>query len=313
MTLDHEQRADDTPRWLHRWAVLTVCVALVVLSLGALVTTRRVGMADPIWPTYPWHLLLIDWQEPTPGFLIEHSHRAAGYTIGICAIVLAAGLWFGQPRRWLGVLGIAFLLAVIVQGLLGGFRVLLHEWLGQHLSLIHGFFAQLVFALAVSLAVFTSAGWRHADARVSLRLRRLSLITVGLLLGQLLLGGFVRHTYAPLGQRGHLLNAFLVVGAVVALMRMTREDGAAGRPLRQAAHLLVGLLGVQVAIGVEAWMTRLVNMSLTGQVFIRTAHFVVGAAVFGAAVATALYANRRRLAAPVVPRRVAQRELEAVA
>ena len=41
------------PRWIHWCAVLTVCAALPLLTLGAEVTTRGVGMVDPRgfrWP-----------------------------------------------------------------------------------------------------------------------------------------------------------------------------------------------------------------------------------------------------------------------
>src|SRR5437763_11893759 len=114
------------PRWLHAWALLTVCATFVLLLLGAVVTTFRVGMADPIWPTYPWHLLLISWQEPSAGFLIEHTHRLAGYLVGCCVIGLACALWLGERRTWLRWLGLTALGAVIVQGLLGGFRVKLN-------------------------------------------------------------------------------------------------------------------------------------------------------------------------------------------
>src|SRR5438067_3475709 len=123
--------------WLHRWAVLTVCATFVLLLLGAVVTTFRVGMADPIWPTYPWHLLLISYDEPRPGFIIEHTHRLAGYIVGCCVIVLAIGLWYYHPRRWLGWLGVLALAGVIVQGLLGGFRVVLNALVGTNLALIH--------------------------------------------------------------------------------------------------------------------------------------------------------------------------------
>src|SRR6516225_9513298 len=71
-----------SPQWFHLLALLTVCATFALLLLGAVVTTFRFGMADPIWPTYPWHLLLISWQEPRPGFLIEHAHRLAGYIVG---------------------------------------------------------------------------------------------------------------------------------------------------------------------------------------------------------------------------------------
>src|SRR5579872_725127 len=95
------------------WALLTVAATVVLLALGSVVTTFRVGMADPVWPTYPWHLLLISWDEPSPGFLIEHTHRLAGYVVGCCVIVLALGLWRTATPRWLAGLGAAALAAVI--------------------------------------------------------------------------------------------------------------------------------------------------------------------------------------------------------
>src|SRR5437588_9517273 len=113
-------------RWLHRWAVLTAGMTVAALLTGAVVTTFRVGMADPVWPTYPWHLLLISWSEPSAGFLVEHSHRAAGYLVGCCVIILACGLWRSETRRWVRWLGMAALAGVVVQGLLGGFRVKLN-------------------------------------------------------------------------------------------------------------------------------------------------------------------------------------------
>src|SRR5947209_2375922 len=226
MTTDYGLRTTDstTSRWLHRWAVLTVCATFVLLLLGAVVTTFRVGMADPVWPTYPWHLLLISWDEPSPGFLIEHSHRLAGYVVGCCVIVLAAGLWRAAPRRWLRWLGTAALLGVIAQGLLGGFRVKLNALVGTDLATVHGCFAQVVFALLVSLAVFTGPAWfaaAPAAKAAPASLRRWSLYVVVLLYLQIILGAVLRHTHAGVAQRGHLLLAFLVVAAVVWLVNST--------------------------------------------------------------------------------------------
>src|SRR6516165_8792636 len=123
MTTHHSSLITHYSPWLHRWAVLTACATFVLLLLGAVVTTFRVGMADPIWPTYPWHLALVSWKEPSPGLIVEHTHRLFDYLLGLCCILLAAGLWYFQKRRWLGWLGVAALGGVIVQGLLGGFRV----------------------------------------------------------------------------------------------------------------------------------------------------------------------------------------------
>src|SRR5262249_38564368 len=148
----------------------------------------------PIWPTYPWHLLLISWDEPKPGFIIEHSHRLAGYLVGCCTIVHAWGLWRNENPSWLRWLGVTALLGVIVQGLLGGFRVKLNELFGPNLALLHGCFAPVVFTLLVCLVVFTSKGWSDPSSRTtpviaSRTLRRWSKLVAVLVFLQIIFGG----------------------------------------------------------------------------------------------------------------------------
>src|SRR5437868_7541429 len=101
------------PSWLHAWAVLTAVSAAAAVTMGAMVTTFRVGMADPVWPTYPWHLLLISYDESSAGFLIEHTHRLAGYVVGCSIIVLAVWLTISSRRTWLTGLGWVVLMCVI--------------------------------------------------------------------------------------------------------------------------------------------------------------------------------------------------------
>lgn len=286
-----------TPLWLHRWAVGTVCATVVLLVLGAVVTTFRVGMADPVWPTYPWHLLLVSWQEPRSGFLIEHSHRLAGYVVGCCVIVLAAGLWLHAPHRWLRWLGVAALGAVIVQGLLGGFRVYLDRLLGPHLAVIHGCFAQVVLALLVSLALFTSPGWFRETGRSVAGahrdwLRSWSWLTTGLVLVQIVFGALIRHTYSPLGQRGHLLLAFAVVVAVAVLAKEVLDNRTRDQSLDRAVALLAGLILVQVGLGVESWMVRFTATGAAYQAVIRTAHTLLGSLILATSVAVVLLQAR---------------------
>ena len=234
MTVPISETSFRSPRWLHRWAVFTACATFVLLALGSVVTTFQVGMADPIWPTYPWHLLLVSWEEPRPGFLIEHTHRLAGYIVGCCVIVLAAGLWRREPRRWLRWLGLTALAGVILQGLLGGFRVKLNEWVGTDLALIHGSFAALVFATLVGIAVFTSPGWVTRAKQVGTgsndnRLWRGSLIVTGLVYLQIVLGALLRHANSSLSQRGHLLVYQATTASAVQRLAVStgRLEGAA--------------------------------------------------------------------------------------
>jgi cytochrome c oxidase assembly protein subunit 15 len=295
-------------RWLHYWAILTVCATLPLLGLGAEVTTKQVGMVDREWPTVPWHLWLESWQERGLGFLIEHGHRLAGYIVGCCVIGLMIGLRLGQSRRWLSWLGVAALVGVSMQGVLGGLRVRLNAWWGPELAMIHGCFGPLVFTLLVSLAVFTSRGWTEdaGDApRAEANVRRWSLIVVALGYLQLVLGAWLRHLGGGLSQRAHLLTACAVVAAVAWLTKLVLDSTGDWR-LRRAAQVLVGLVVVQLCLGVEAWMIRFSSLGglyypqryLAREDLVRTAHVLVGAVTLAAAAVVALQARRR--GAPVV-------------
>lgn len=294
------------PRWVHAWAVLTALVTLPLLLLGAEVTTKQVGMVDPEWPTPPWQLWLTGWRDSGLGFLIEHGHRLAGYTVGVCVIVLTLALWFTEPRRWMRWLGVAALLGVITQGVLGGMRVRLNALLGPDLALIHGVFGQMVFALLVTLAVCTSRRWAETSERLppedTVGMRRWSLVVVGLLLLQLVLGAILRHKGTPLGTRGHLLIAFAVVGSVVWLAREAWLGRGAAAHLQASVRVLAILIAIQVLLGVEAWVTRFsqpatlaAQPQALGRDLVRSAHVVVGSLVLAAGVAASLQAHRHTL------------------
>lgn len=289
------------PRWLHVWSVLTAGATVALLALGAVVTTFQVGMADPIWPTLPWHLALIDWTEPNPGFVIEHTHRLAGYIVGCCAIVLAAGLLASARRNWLKWLGVSALAGVIVQGLLGGFRVRLHALLGTNLAIIHGCFGQIVFSLFVSLAVFTSARFAAASlpADEAPRLRRWSLALTSLVFLQLIWGALVRHTNGALAQRLHLMTAFAVVAVAVWFARTAGANPEARRVLGHGLILLGVLLVLQVMLGVESWLGKYAGVLLPemhkptiGQAATRVAHVLVGSFILATSVVLTVLLHR---------------------
>lgn len=301
-----------SPRWLHRWAVLTVAATAVLLAVGAVVTTFRVGMADPVWPTYPWHLLLISWDEPSPGFLIEHTHRLAGYVVGCCVIVLALGLWLAQTPRWLKWLGVAALAGVIAQGLLGGFRVYLHSLIGPNLAVVHGFFAQVVFSLLVALAVLTSRRYAAASlpAADSRRLGRIALVLTAAALLQLSSGVLLRHLHGTLAARAHLYTA-IAVGAAAGWLAATVMLTPAARPLLRGPLLLLGaFLTIQVLLGVEAWFNKFAGVLLPelepvtiSSAAVRTGHVLIGSWILATSVALVLLASRRatRIAPAVEP------------
>ncbi len=319
------------PRWVHWWAVLTACLALPLLILGAEVTTRGVGMVDQRGFRWPWEIIRL-FADPgyreglslvlSFGLVIELTHRLFGFLVGIAAIVLCVGL-LATGRGWKRWLGVAVLLGVTAQGLLGLYRVDLNALFGSTLSLVHGCFAHLVFALLVSAALWTSRGWMASGPAASPRLRRWSLVVVLLIYGQLVLGALVRHKDLALGARAHLLGAFVVVAAVVWLVRLAREAPPGERAGTRAVGVLAVLVGLQLVLGVESWLSKFaVDGHMLRQVeplpveteLIRSAHYLVGALTFAASVAVALLAHRQASwAARTVPQPAASGRLEGAA
>jgi heme A synthase len=302
----------NTPRWLHVWAVVTVLATLPLLLLGAEVTTRDVGMADQVPLRTPWHILTINLREYGLGFVIEHSHRTAGWIVGVCIIVLAVSLWLKAPRRWLRWLGVAALAAVVIQGALGGFRVQLNALFGREMALVHGCFAQLVFALLASIALLTARAWWASPAEPvgaeGKRLRTWSVVVAALLYLQIILGSVVRHTDALFGPRAHLLTAFLAVAAVVWLVKFVLDSTARDSGMTLFVSVLAVLLVAQLFLGVEAWLGKFFDprTALATQIrpltrdpsLFRSLHYLVGALMFTDAVLVALWAHRRPVEVP---------------
>src|SRR5262245_53531562 len=147
--------------WPHRLAMALAAATFPLLFIGGLVTSLGVGLAVPDWPTtFGYNMFLYPWSKMIGGIFYEHSHRLVASSVGLLTIALALTFWLREERRWLRWLGIAALGLVILQGVLGGLRVVL---LQHTLAIIHACFAQAFFGLTVSLALFTSAEWREPN------------------------------------------------------------------------------------------------------------------------------------------------------
>jgi cytochrome c oxidase assembly protein subunit 15 len=290
------------PRWLHWWAVFTACCAVPLVLLGAEVTTKQVGLVDPQGFRAPWHLLSVGFREMGLGYVIEHSHRLFGFLVGTCSIVLALGLWLGTRHPVIRWLGWAALAAVSVQGVLGIFRVQLRD---LDMALIHGLFAQLVFAFLVSVAVLTSRTWLKQEAtREQPGPRRLALLLVVLIYAQIFFGAVIRHLQDRLAQRLHVLFAFVVLAAALFLVMRIWQRGAELAVARRWAAGLVALLALQLTLGVEAWLGRFGSGVAVEELkptalldLVRTGHFVTGTLLFTTAVILSLLLHRNTLTA----------------
>ncbi|MBX9788337.1 MAG: COX15/CtaA family protein [Pirellulales bacterium] len=252
-------------RWPHRLALATACATFPLVWVGGLVTTQDAGMAVPDWPnTYGYNLFLYPWQTWFYGpfdVFIEHGHRLLGAAVGILTIAMAVGLWRGDRRqsvRWLGWVALA---AVIVQGSLGGARVLLNE---RTLAMIHGSFGPAFFCLIAGLVIVTAPRWQSSEPATTSaatgRVQRLAVLTSLLAYAQLFVGANLRHlslSAAPSAGRAlawfHIGLAAVLVWHAVLLVVAVGKAGVPGL-VRRPAWLLMVLLAVQPVLGVMTWV-----------------------------------------------------------
>src|SRR5689334_14205509 len=112
--------ARSVPFWLRWCAVGTACAAVPLLTLGALVTSMGVGMADQRAVVNPVQAIQeFTAGEQSAGWKVEHSHRLAGWTVGLGGIFLAVGAWWSKQRLQNRLLAVLALMLIVVQGLLG--------------------------------------------------------------------------------------------------------------------------------------------------------------------------------------------------
>src|SRR3954453_21906471 len=121
------------PHWM---ALFAAVFTLPLLFIGGSVTTYRVGMAVPDWPTtFGINMFLYDFWNAPFGVQVEHTHRLYGAAVGLATIGLMVWFLAFESRRWMKALGVAALFAVIVQGVLGGTRV---TQVSTFLAAVHG-------------------------------------------------------------------------------------------------------------------------------------------------------------------------------
>jgi cytochrome c oxidase assembly protein subunit 15 len=147
--------------WLHRFATLTALATLFLICLGGLVTSHGVGMSVPDWPTtYGYNMFFFPISKWVGGILYEHSHRLVASAVGMLTVVLAVWLALKEKRAWLRTLGWLAVVAVVLQGVLGGLRV---TALKDEIGIFHATLAQLFLVLVSAIALFTSRWWLQSE------------------------------------------------------------------------------------------------------------------------------------------------------
>jgi cytochrome c oxidase assembly protein subunit 15 len=282
---------------VYRFALLVAVATFFLIIAGANVTSHDAGLATSDWPLsngqfFPKMVGNLFW---------EHGHRLVAATVGLLTIALAIYLQVREPRTWVKRLGWTALGLVVVQGLLGGLTVKLN--LPLAVSAAHATLAQLFFLTTVSLAIFTSPSWIAAqvsdtEENSGVSVRALCIASLFLILVQLVLGATLRHSATwdqplPTGLLiAHIAGAIIValaLGATATTVLLRHRDE---RFITRPATLALGLLLVQLILGLAAYVTRASSpydpQPLNPMIAVTVAHVACGALVFATTIALTL-------------------------
>ena len=253
--------------WLHRFACITAGATLFLISIGGLVTSKDAGMSVPDWPTtYGYNMFLFPISKWVGGVFWEHSHRLAASLVGFLTVMLAGWLWAKEPRAWVRRLGWLALFSVVLQGVLGGLRVV---WYKDQIGIFHAALAQLFLVMVCVIALVTGRWWgRLANqwpAVPDRGIRWMLGLTTALIFGQLLIGATMRHQHAGLAIPDFPLAYHKVWPptdpAFIALVNQNRMEVESVKPITgfqivlQMVHriIAVAILG---SVAFCAWRTR---------------------------------------------------------
>src|SRR5436305_506398 len=187
--------------WLNRFAWLTCVATLLLICSGGMVTSKNVGLAVPDWPpTFGYNMFLFPVSKWVGGILFEHTHRLMGSLVGFLTVTLAVWLWLREDRRWVRRLGVIAVVAVILQGILGGLRVTMMK---DQIGIFHACVAQAFLGLLVFIALATTNFWRSVMKRLSdsqkfSPIKKLAVATTMAIYVQLALGATMRHQHRDL-------------------------------------------------------------------------------------------------------------------
>jgi heme a synthase len=276
--------------------VFLAAATLVLIVLGALVTSNDAGLSVPDWPTSFGSLYKIP--PMVGGVKYEHAHRMFAEFIGLLIIVMAVWTQRVEQRRWMKVLGWIALAAVVGQGVLGGLTVLFY--LPWAISTAHATLAQTIFCVVTAMALFTSRSWMkdtepNAEHGLTPATPTLTAITAACVWVQLILGAAFRHTGIKL--LPHLIGACVVTAVVCWTVVRVLTRYAYLAELRRPAQILLALLMVQLGLGFASYLARLqwilnAPQPTKGIVISTVSHVAGGALVLATSVILAIQTRR---------------------
>lgn len=242
-------------RKFHRCAVLVAISALVLIVIGAYITSQATGR-----------------QPASRGILDGVLHKDVAIAVGIS--VLAFAYWqFHQQQG-----------SLLLWAALGLFALEASSgWLGGPLVL-HACLAPVAFSTLVALAAVSSSGWNQklepVEDRAAPTLRILAFGTPLLLLLQIMLGAAYRHKL--IGVLPHLCGAMILAIPILAFAMLILQRHPEHQKLHAAATWLICIFMAQVLLGFTALTVPVLKLSAIAVIVATTAHVVLGSVTLAA-------------------------------
>lgn len=290
------------------FSVFAMFWVTLLLYAGAYTTSIQAGMAFLDWPLSNSSVNPDGWLTDED-MMAEHSHRLLGAKLGLLAIFMVIWTQLREKRISVRRLAIAILVVIILQGLLGGMRVLFdqlntgwdHNIVARTFAVLHACGAQITVCMLVAMAAINSRAWIERKAGlqrpVSQSIRNWGYASVAVLFVQIILGAVMRHAGAglaiptfPLTPDGGILpstwtfpvtmnwlhRAGAVVTTIVLLVFVGKILGSptTRKPLGWLAWTVCILLAIQIFLGAATIWTHKNPVMASN-------HMVVGAFLLG--------------------------------
>ena len=264
--------AEPGSRLPHRIAALLALIVFPLIWLGGLVTTYDAGMAVPDWPgTYGYNMFLYPietWLFGPFDLLVEHGHRLLAAFAGLIAIVLVVATFRTEKRRWVKWFSVSLLALVILQGALGGFRVLFDA---RVIAKIHGCVGPAFFVSVVAFCVVTSRWWHRMESQpldekqlvIRKGFGRFAVLMLAVSFAQLVIGAFIRHIDVDAGPSSfvllvamHIVTASVIVLGTLVQWALTRRPVFRGSGIRFSGNIVALLVLMQFTLGLTTWVMK---------------------------------------------------------
>jgi len=287
---------------LNIFAILTALVCGGLIYAGGFVTSIGAGLAVPDWPLSFGSINPPGWWEDR-AIRAEHGHRLIGATVGFFTLILFFWILKKEKTKWIRIAGGIAILTVILQGVLGGLRVIEKN---ISYAMVHACLAQAFFCLLIVLAWATSRSWVEKAGTLKTTKQKelffLSLAMAGVVFFQLIVGAVMRHSMAGLAiptfpwvfggilppfwnfnvtiHYIHRVLALAVFG--VSLFYFFRTRGLKNGVVKNLSNLILALVCFQGLLGASIiWSTRAAVPT--------TAHVLGGALILAASVSSVFW------------------------